>query len=257
MKYYIQRGSQEYGPYSLVDLRKYVAEGNIVPNDMARREDGSEWVPVSQVLASAGGAAQPQPPPQQQASLPGWGAPQQQPQQPQWGSPQQPAQPQWGTPQQQPWGAPQPAGQPGAGPIPPDFHWALVLMLHFVTCGLFPIVWIFIEAAFVKKVDRNSKGVLFLILSIVLTAVGDVIAIAGSANNEPAPVMLGALVILVGAGFGIAAVFNMRASLVHYYNNVEPYGLRLSGVMTFFFAVFYFQYHFSKIAQWKKTGIKS
>jgi hypothetical protein len=50
------------------------------------------------------------------------------------------------------------------------------------------------------------------------------------------------------------AVFQMKDSLENYYNTVEPINLRLSGVMTFFFAVYYFQYHFSRIAAWKKTG---
>ena len=52
----------------------------------------------------------------------------------------------------------------------------------------------------------------------------------------------------------IVGVFKMRAVLEEYYNTVEPINLRLSGVMTFFFALFYFQYHFSRIANWKKTG---
>ena len=81
--------------------------------------------------------------------------------------------------------------------------------------------------------------------------------VVGAERNR----LQGALVILVGAGFGIAAVFNMRASLVHYYNNVEPYGLSMSSGMMFVFPFainfLYLQYHLSKIAQWKKTGIKS
>jgi hypothetical protein len=46
----------------------------------------------------------------------------------------------------------------------------------------------------------------------------------------------------------------MRSSIENYYNTVEPINLRLSGVMTFFFAVYYFQHHFSRIANWKRTG---
>jgi len=52
----------------------------------------------------------------------------------------------------------------------------------------------------------------------------------------------------------LMAVFGMRKSIVRYYNTVEPIQLQLSGVMTFFFSVLYFQYHFSRIVQWKKTG---
>lgn len=32
-----------------------------------------------------------------------------------------------------------------------------------------------------------------------------------------------------------------------HYNNAEPIGLALSGVMTFFFGGIYFQYHFNEI----------
>jgi hypothetical protein len=52
----------------------------------------------------------------------------------------------------------------------------------------------------------------------------------------------------------IVAFFKMRSSLVQYYNTVEPISLKLSGVMTFFFNIYYFQHHFSRIAEWKRTG---
>ena len=60
-------------------------------------------------------------------------------------------------------------------------------------------------------------------------------------------------VILIVMGF--VMVFGVRKSMVTYYNSVEPIGLRLSGIMTFFFNFLYFQYHFSRIANWKRTGI--
>jgi hypothetical protein len=53
---------------------------------------------------------------------------------------------------------------------------------------------------------------------------------------------------------GLVAVFSMRKSISTYYTTVEPIGLKLSGVMTFFFSILYFQYHFSRINEWKKTG---
>jgi hypothetical protein len=75
-------------------------------------------------------------------------------------------------------------------------------------------------------------------------------------RNGPA---LGALIpffllVITGIVLHLMAVFQMRSSLEDYYNTVEPINLRLSGVMTFFFAVYYFQYHFTRIANWKKTG---
>ena len=59
---------------------------------------------------------------------------------------------------------------------------------------------------------------------------------------------------IAGIVLHLIGIFRMRSSLQNYYNTVEPINLRLSGVMTFFFAVFYFQYHFSRIANWKRTG---
>jgi hypothetical protein len=53
----------------------------------------------------------------------------------------------------------------------------------------------------------------------------------------------------------VIAEFQMKNDLEEYYNSVEPINLRLSGVMTFFFAVWYFQHHLSRIAKWKKTGV--
>ena len=50
MTYRISRDGQLYGPYTLDDLRRYVASGNVMASDSALPEDGSAWVPVWQVL---------------------------------------------------------------------------------------------------------------------------------------------------------------------------------------------------------------
>jgi hypothetical protein len=91
----------------------------------------------------------------------------------------------------------------------------------------------------------------------IMVCYGMVIAQAVSGSNEPpgVGVLAGFGAVLVGVVFYYVAVFQMRDAMQEYYNRVEPINLRLSGVMTFFFAVYYFQHHFSRIAQWKKTGI--
>ncbi len=66
---------------------------------------------------------------------------------------------------------------------------------------------------------------------------------------------VGGLLSLVGFVLYFVAVFTMKSGLEDHYNVDEPINLQLSGVMTFFFAIFYFQYHFSRIAQWKKSGV--
>jgi hypothetical protein len=44
------REGQVFGPYSLAELRGYVATGRVVATDIARTEAMDEWLPVAQLL---------------------------------------------------------------------------------------------------------------------------------------------------------------------------------------------------------------
>lgn len=50
MQYFVKRGDQRFGPYSLSDLQRYVQSGNILSDDLTQSEGMSDWVAVSQVL---------------------------------------------------------------------------------------------------------------------------------------------------------------------------------------------------------------
>jgi hypothetical protein len=52
VEYFVKRGDQRYGPYSLGDLQKYVQSGNVAVEDMAQSEGMADWVPVSQILGN-------------------------------------------------------------------------------------------------------------------------------------------------------------------------------------------------------------
>ena len=226
MRYYIQRGANEYGPYTLADLQRYVAQGNILLGDLTRSEGMTDWVPVAQVIGNI-----PIPVPAtagqgvgenfQGSSAYGAGA----------------------------------APAMAARPVPPDFHWALVLLITVLTCGIFNSVWIIVEAAWIRKIKPASKGLLLVIIGIASIYGIQLVSgfIAGINNTEPNP--LAGLLVLAGGIVLLIGTFAMRSDLEDYYNSVEPINLQLSGVMTFFFSVFYFQYHFSRIAKWKKTGV--
>jgi hypothetical protein len=239
MKYYIQRQLNEYGPYTLADLQRYVAQGSIQLTDLTRSEGMTDWVPVSQVIgnipiplatgaaagAYAGGAVYGGGTVYDGSST-GFGV--------------------------------QSAPIQGSPIVPPDFHWALVLLIGLF-CGIFQIVRLFIEAGFVKKIDPESKGIPLLVGGLLSPVIG-YFALIGAVwagdRHGPAP---GALIpffllVVTGVVLHLMAVFQMRSSLEDYYNTMEPINLRLSGVMTFFFAVYYFQYHFTRIANWKRTG---
>ena len=52
MEYFVKRGEQRFGPYSLSDLQSYVQSGNVLAADLAQSEGMMDWVPVSQVLGN-------------------------------------------------------------------------------------------------------------------------------------------------------------------------------------------------------------
>ena len=235
MKYYIQRQLNEYGPYTLTDLQRYVAQGSIQLTDLTRSEGMTEWTPVSQVIGNI-----PIPAP----------APAMQP------------------PAGQAYGgggtvyggsgtvyAGQPAAMGMDTPVPVNFHWALVLLIGIFSCGLFFSAWMIVEAIFVRKIKPESKGLMFVIIAVAGSYLGGFANGFISAMNHTDPQPLGHLITITFAGIYLVGAFQMRTDLEEYYNTVEPINLKLSGVMTFFFAIFYFQHHFSRIAQWKKTGV--
>ena len=52
MNYFIKRDLQEYGPYTLSELQRYVASGNVLLTDLCHSEGSTDWVPVSQVIGN-------------------------------------------------------------------------------------------------------------------------------------------------------------------------------------------------------------
>ena len=52
MNYMVIRDGQQFGPYSLADLQRYVASGNILVTDLARSEGMTEAVPVGQIIGN-------------------------------------------------------------------------------------------------------------------------------------------------------------------------------------------------------------
>ena len=232
MTYKIARDGQEFGPYSLADVQRYVGTGNILLTDYALAEGSSEWIPVGQVVGTI-------PAPLQQQAVPGYAAP------------------------------PGYAGVSGYAaasqyPDAPDMNWAIVLLLDVVTCGIFNIAWNLIQALWMKKVQPETKSLTFYFLVLALAVVNIATSVARMAlvmhgrslgHSAMAPL------IAVSAVFTLAALvmqwivypFAMRASLLKHFNEADPIGLQLSAVMTFFFGSLYFQYHLTQINERKRA----
>jgi len=141
-----------------------------------------------------------------------------------------------------------PAPSPPGVALPPNLHWGVVLLLQFVTCGIFGIIWGFVLAFWAKKLAPESKAV----FPLVAYAGCIVLAIVLSADEFTGK--FGAVVNLAGVACYIIALFQIKGSMEDYYTWTEKMGLYLSGVMTFFFGVIYLQYHINRIARWKETG---
>ena len=218
MTYQVSRNGQMYGPYTIDDLQRYVVAGNILPTDLARGEGMTDWVPVAQILGSAATPATP-------AYAPAAAFPQ----------------------------------QPGAAyPDPPNLNWGLELLLGFLTCGLFVIVWNLVLASWANRLQPASKALMYYIIAtvlIVLNVGGSwsiIISIAHNHMQAPHHSLLGNLIGLACWVVRLIARFTLRDTLERHYNGPEPLGLRLSAVMTFFFGGIYFQYKLNEITQIKQ-----
>lgn len=208
MNYFIKRDLQEYGPYTIAELQKYVSSGNVLVTDLCRSEGMNEWVPVSQVIGNIPvPVAAPAP---TQASIA--------------------------------------AAAAALYPAPPSLHWGIAVLLGVVTCGIFGWIWALVQASWLRKIQPASKAIIYYGIGVALFAV--VIVMSVSNPQEPKP--LASLLNLVAAVLWITGSFSMKNSLEEHYNSAEPIGLDLNGVMTFFFNVYYFQYHFTQINETRK-----
>jgi GYF domain 2 len=200
MSYFITRNGQQYGPYTIADLERYVRSGEILLNDLARSEGMSEAVPVSQIIGSTSGSIA------------------------------------------------APINASGY-PDPPNLHWGLVLLFSLLSCGIFSAAWNLVQASWMKKVAPQSIALYYYVAGICVLAAllfTSFEAVYAHSSNSIAGAMNLVYFILMLAGR-----FSLRSSLQQYYNFVEPMGLSLGPIMTFFFGDIYFQYHFNDIMRRK------
>jgi GYF domain 2 len=162
MNYFIKRDLQEYGPYTLSELQRYVASGNVLLTDLCRSEGLNDWVPVSQVIGNI-----PVP-----VAAPA------------------------------PTAASAAAAAAALYPAPPSLHWGIVLLLSIVTCGIFFWVWALIQANWVRKVQPDSKGMLLWSFAVVLGFINGALRVAqdNAASGLASLFSLGTIILwIVGA----------------------------------------------------------
>jgi hypothetical protein len=132
--------------------------------------------------------------------------------------------------------------------LPPNLHWAILLVINLLTRYLFNWIWAFVLANWGRKLSgRNTAMVL-----VSMYPAGFIAGVLAVMLHFP---LVGGLLFLGGAVVYLFGVFAIREAMEDYYNSRENIGLKLSGAMTFFFSTIYLQYHVNGIARWKKTGV--
>jgi hypothetical protein len=218
MTYQVSRNGQMYGPYTREDLERYVASGNVTLTDLAKSEEMSEWLPVSQIL----GAAPPPLTPAYTTSA----------------------------------GYPAPSSVPYENP--PNLNWGLELVLGLFTCGLFVMVWNIVIAAWAKRIVPSSRALALYIISavLILLKLGTSwsIVIASLSHHQMIHEGIGGgLLSLATWVVRLMARFTLRDDLERHYNGPEPLGIRFSPVMVFFFGGLYFQYKLNEVNRLKEA----
>ena len=151
-------------------------------------------------------------------------------------------------------------------PPPPNIHWAVLFAAQFVIAIIAIIfapkawwglvsnlafdLWAIYLCLWIRRLEPGTMSIYWCAAYVALQI---------SFNIPGAPVPANTGITLFAAALGliciamwIATIFLIRAELHYHYNQREPVGLYLGGVMTFFFSFLYFQYHLYKIAQLKQ-----
>jgi hypothetical protein len=141
--------------------------------------------------------------------------------------------------------------------LPPNLHWALLLVLVLLTRQLFNWIWAFVLANWARRLSGSNTSMVLVAMYPGGFIAGIVAFALSQQMRAPGIAVIGGCLILGGAIAYIVGIFKIKAAMEDYYNSTENIGLVLSGVMSFFFSSVYLQYHVNSIARWKKTGVLS
>jgi hypothetical protein len=250
-KIWIAEHGQKSGPFLEEDVRRWIAEGRFGPDTLAWRKGMPEWVSLSSLFPERAATSPPPPAaPKAAAGAPAVFTAEDRP----------------GSTYSYDESARAPSAAPSEYashddyesetlgrrdlPAPPSLHWGLVFLFSILTFGLFMIVWPFIQANWVRKIDGNSKASMMLGGGLACLFVGEMLSV-GSKGSA-----LGGLLILAYVVLWIVAYFSMADSIKR---ALADYSLpvEIGGITLFLFNTLYLQGQLSWIARWKNTGSSS
>jgi Tfp pilus assembly major pilin PilA len=215
---WIGRDGQKYGPYTEAEIRQWLREGRVTPGTLAWRIGLADWVPLSTFIVAdpVVVGAPPAPPPFPLAGVA--------------------------------YGGDIPGDARASFPRPPAMHWLLVLLLSIVSFGIFNWIWLFVQSAWVKRIDASSSAKKWFVAGVLLSLAGGFVSGLGSLGLG-----FGAFMTITASIIVIVGCFSMAGSLRQ---EIARRGLPLEigGVTLFFFQSLYLQGQLSWLARWKDTG---
>ncbi len=160
-----------------------------------------------------------------------------------------------------------PGGFDLACPAPPRLHWIVLLLAWWASSWLIaayaPLAyeqllsslvadaWAFYLCRWIHSVSPEAKSPLWCDIYVVVE-----LSFAGlSAWSQPPQIII-ALIVALGLAsivLAIATIWLIKGDLEKHYNEREPVGLALNGLMTLLFSFVYFQYHLYSIAKQKRA----
>ncbi|MEY2149830.1 pilin [Rhodanobacter sp. 115] len=236
---WIGQNGKQYGPYGEAQIRQWLKEGKLAPDAVAWRDGMADWVPIAQLFPAPAADQPPQPP------VP-------------------PAPPPFASSY-----ANTTTGVFSARtddyssatnntdiPTPPSLHWALIWLFAILTFGIFGLVWPFIQANWVRKIDSRSNAMLLLGLATGCLVVGYPMYFASLASlphGGGGTISVAGLLLLASWVLYLVAFFSMAGSMRDKLASREL-PLEIGGVTLFFFTMYYLQGQLSWVARWKRTG---
>jgi hypothetical protein len=204
MEYYARDGEQTYGPFTLVQLQNEVRAGRIAPSALVKSEGMPDWRPSPEVLGAIS-LAPPSLAPRAAAAL-------------------------------------APVAVRVRADLPPNLHWGVLLLLSFITQGLFMMVWAAILGNWARKLEKNNRALVL----VAMYPAAIVAALVAYANEDDE---MGLVLLLGGFIAYYLGVFMIKHVIEGYSSPAGRTPMKLSGVMTLLFSVVYLQYHVNHLAR--------
>lgn len=233
---WVGQSGKKYGPYRESIVRAWLSEGKFAANALAWRVGMDRWAPLSQLFPAESTPAVSAAP---------------------WIEPvyvESPA----------PVAAVEDADAVAMAnrlrmPAPPAMHWTLVLLLSIVTGGLFAVIWSYVQARWVRRLEPRSRARWLLTLSLLVaipTSLFYGAAIAAridGATIAPDTIRIGAALIGASWLFYVIAYAMMLRTIRQHLRNRQV-RVPLAPITLLFFNLWYLQGQLRWVARWKRTG---